>query len=72
LPSPEISNYIPHTFDYIELPLAQRREPRINAGKPPSRYGYEHDIANFISYAHVSPAYRTFIASLQTVPIPKD
>jgi hypothetical protein len=72
LPSPEISNYIPHTFDYIELPLAQRREPRINAGKPPSRYGYEHDIANFISYAHVSPAYRTFIASLQTVPIPRD
>ena len=40
--------------------------------KPPSRCGYEHDIAKYVSYSSVSPAYRTFIASLQAVPIPKD
>ncbi len=31
-----------------------------------------HDIANYISYSNVSPTYKTFIPSLQIVPIPKD
>ena len=63
--------------DHVELPLAQRRDTRSNFGKPPVRYGFEHpstdyDIANFISYSRLSPAFRAFVTSLQTVPIPKD
>ena len=59
------------------MPLAQCRDTRSNFGKPPARYGFEHpstdhDIANFLSYSHLSPAYRAFVASLQTVPIPRD
>jgi hypothetical protein len=65
------------TSEHVELPLAQRRDTRSNFGKPPVRYGFEHpstdhDIANFLSYSLLSPAYRAFVASLQTVPIPRD
>jgi hypothetical protein len=70
--SPTPAGNISPIFEHVELPLAQSREPRVNTGKPPSRYGYEHDIAKYVSYSNVSPAYRTFIASLQAVPIPKD
>jgi hypothetical protein len=31
-----------------------------------------HDIGNFVSYESLSPSYRAFVASLQTVSIPKD
>jgi hypothetical protein len=51
-------------LDHLELPLAQRREPRVNARKRPPCLGFENDIVSFIGYSHVSPAYRTFIASL--------
>ena len=34
----------------------------------PSRYRY--DIANFIFYESISPAYRSFIASLESISIP--
>jgi hypothetical protein len=56
------------SLENLDLPLAQRREYRVNARRPPSRFGFEHvstkhDIANFMSYCHVSPTYRTFIAS---------
>jgi hypothetical protein len=54
------------------LSLAQRRAPRVNAEKPHPHLGFENDIANFIPYSHISPAYRTFIISLQIVSIPKD
>jgi hypothetical protein len=70
--SPVPTGNIPSTLEHVELPLAQRKDPRANVGKPPSRYGFEHDIAMYVSYSSVSPAYRTFVASLQTVPIPKD
>jgi hypothetical protein len=65
------------TPEHVELSLAQRRDTRSNFGKPPVRYGFEHpstdhDIANFLSYSRLSPAYRAFVASLQTVPIPRD
>jgi hypothetical protein len=71
------SGNVPPIPEHVELPLAQRRDTRPNFGKPPVRYGFEHpstdhDIANFLSYSHLSPTYRAFIASLQTVPIPKD
>ena len=68
---PSAGNVSP-TFEPVELPIAQSRDRRVNAEKPPSRYGYEHDIAKYVSYSSVSPTYRTFIASLQAVPIPKD
>jgi len=75
-PSGSSGNVSP-ILEQVELPLAQRRDTRSNFGKPPVRYGFEHpstehDIANFISYSRLSPAYRAFVASLQTVPIPRD
>jgi hypothetical protein len=54
------------------LSLTQYRAPRVNAGKPPHRLGFENDITNFIAYSRVSPTYRTFIASSQTMSISKD
>ncbi|XP_078158439.1 putative mitochondrial protein AtMg00820 [Carex rostrata] len=52
-------------------PLSVRRTPRENAGIPPDRYGFLHEIAQFVSYSHISPVHRAFIASLDTVSIPK-
>ena len=51
--------------------LSVRRTPRENAGIPPDRYGFPHEIAQFVSYSHISPVHRAFIASLDTVSIPK-
>ena len=55
-----------------DLPIALRKGTRTSAGMPPQRYGFEHDISNYVSYASLSPAYRAFVASLQSVKIPKD
>jgi hypothetical protein len=67
-PSPSssltLTGNVSPNLDHIGLSLAQRREP--------PRLGFENDIANFIGYSRVSTTYRTFIASLQTVSIPKD
>jgi hypothetical protein len=54
------------------LPIALRKATRTRAGMPPKRYGFEHDIGKFVSYASLSPAYKAFVASLQSVQIPKD
>ncbi|KAL8111350.1 hypothetical protein AgCh_019173 [Apium graveolens] len=54
------------------LPIVVHREPRATAGKPPVRYGFEHDISNYVSYTSITPAYKTFIASLQSVSIPRN
>jgi hypothetical protein len=51
--------------------MSVRRTPRLNAGVPPDRYGFPHDIAQFVSYSHISPAHGAFIASLDIVSIPK-
>ncbi|WVZ87161.1 hypothetical protein U9M48_033847 [Paspalum notatum var. saurae] len=62
----------------INLPIALRKEVRSKAGKPRVRYGFEddnedkNDIANYVSYESVSSTYRAFIASLQSVSIPRD
>jgi len=56
----------------IDLPIALRKEARSTAGKPPVKYGFEHDIGNYVSYESLSPAYKAFIASLQSAQIPKD
>ncbi|WVZ66155.1 hypothetical protein U9M48_015421 [Paspalum notatum var. saurae] len=58
-------------LDHLDLPLSLRRDRR--TCRPVNRLGFEqHDLANFISYSNISPAYKTFIASLQTMPIPND
>jgi hypothetical protein len=54
----------------MDWPIALRKG--IRAGKPPERYSDEHDIANYVSYTSLSPSYRAFIASLQSVMIPRD
>jgi len=54
------------------LPIALRKGTRAKAGVPPSRYRFEHDISNYVSYAFLSPAYRAFVASLQSAQIPRD
>jgi len=56
----------------VDLPIALRKEARSTTGKPPTRYGFEHDISNYVSYESLSPAYRAFIATLQATHIPKD
>jgi hypothetical protein len=62
------------TEDYgtYDLPIAIRKGARAKAGVPPTRYGYEHDISNYVSYASLSPSYRAFVTSLHSVAIPKD
>ena len=42
----------------IDLPIALRKEARSTAGKPLVKYGFEHDISNYVSYESLSPAYR--------------
>jgi hypothetical protein len=55
-----------------DLPIAIRKGARAKAGVPPTRYGYEHDIGNYVSYASLSPSYRAFVASLHSIAIPRD
>ena len=38
----------------------------------PAEFFYDHDIENFVPYEALSPSYRVFVASLQTMSIPKD
>ena len=33
---------------HINLPIALRKESRSTTGKPPTRYGFEHDICNCV------------------------
>jgi hypothetical protein len=56
----------------INLPIALWKDARAKAGIPPLRYGFEHNITNYVSYASLSHAYRAFVASLQSIVIPKD
>jgi hypothetical protein len=60
------------TRDSVDLAIALKKGIRAGARKPPKRYRYEHDIANYVSYTSLSPSYRAFIASLQSVMIPRD
>ena len=57
----------------IDGKIALRRTTRTTAGIPEKRYGFNvNDIGNYVSYEALSPAYKAFVASLQTVSIPKD
>ncbi|WVZ50418.1 hypothetical protein U9M48_001671, partial [Paspalum notatum var. saurae] len=66
--SPEVELDHPLSDD---LPIALRKSTRTNAGVPRPRYGFE-DISNYVSYASLSSSYKSFLASLQLVQIPKD
>jgi hypothetical protein len=55
-----------------DLPIALRKDARVKAGIPSPRYGFEHDMSNYVSYASLSLAYMAFVASLEFVVIPKD
>ena len=46
----------------LNLPIALRKGKR----------GANHDISNYVSYECLSPSYRTFVASLQSMSIPTD
>ncbi|KAF9661127.1 hypothetical protein SADUNF_Sadunf19G0035400 [Salix dunnii] len=54
-PSTSDSNY---TGDMIPLPspdpMVLRRTSRSNAGHPPDRFGFPHDIAQFVSYSNIT------------------
>ncbi|KAJ3668810.1 hypothetical protein LUZ61_022792 [Rhynchospora tenuis] len=52
-------------------PITLRRTSRSNAGHPPDRYGFPHDIAQFVSYSNISHVHGAFIASLDSVTLPK-
>jgi len=54
------------------LPIALRKGTRAAATKPIEKYGFEHDISNYVSYDALSPSYRAFVTLLQTVLIPSD
>uniref|UniRef100_A0ACD6APZ5 Uncharacterized protein n=2 Tax=Avena sativa TaxID=4498 RepID=A0ACD6APZ5_AVESA len=60
------------TRDSMDLPIALRKGIRVGAKKPPNWYRDEHDIANYVSYTSLSTNYMAFIASLQSVEIPRD
>jgi hypothetical protein len=55
-----------------DIPIASQKEPKSGAEVPPKRYGFDHDISNYVSYASLSPEYNAFLASLQSVTIPRD
>jgi hypothetical protein len=60
---------IPLNSPLTFMPL--RRTSRANAGCPPDRYDFLHNIAQFVSYSNISPAHTSFIASLDSVFILK-
>jgi hypothetical protein len=53
-PSPASSS---QAIDSIPDPhVLPRRTTRVNAGRPPSRFGCKTDISNLVSYAYIPPA----------------
>jgi hypothetical protein len=64
-----------YTSDMIPLPspspMSLRRTSRSNVGISPDRYGFSHDIAQFVSYSNIFLTHGAFIASLDSVTLPK-
>lgn len=54
----------------IDWPIALRKGRQAAASKPVNRYGFEQNIANYLSYDGLSSSYKAFIASLQSVSVP--
>ena len=56
----------------LNVPIALRKQPRITAGKLPSKL-CPYDVSNYVSYASLGSQYKSFIAALDsTLPIPRD
>jgi hypothetical protein len=58
--TPSLSSDFKYTGDMIYLPsppspMSLRGTSRNNAGIPPDRYGFSHDIAQFVSYSNIFP-----------------
>jgi hypothetical protein len=51
--SPPINGNNPSILEHVELPLAQRRDPRVNARKPPPCYGFEMTLLSLVSHLHI-------------------
>lgn len=60
------------TSTSMDLPVALRKETRGAGREPPDRYGFKHDISNYVSYEALSSSYKAFVASFQIATIPKD
>jgi hypothetical protein len=74
--TPLLSSDSEFTGDMILLlsapsPMTLRRTSRSNAGLSPDRYGFPHNIAQFVSYSNISPTLGAFITSLDSVMLPK-
>jgi hypothetical protein len=55
----------------MDLPIALRKGTRACVERLQKKYD-ECDIGNFVSYEALSPSYKAFVASLQSVSIPTD
>jgi hypothetical protein len=70
----EPSAIIPNSSNVHDIPIALRKS--IRSRDIPARLkdcvGYKHDMAKFIFYDNCSPFFKTFIASLDSISIPKD
>ena len=61
------------SVDTEDLPIALRKGTREKAGIPGPKYGFDaNDIGNYVSYEALSPAHKSFVASLQLVSLPTD
>jgi hypothetical protein len=56
----------------LDMPIALRKGIRAATSKQIDRYGLVHKISNYVSYEALSPSYKAFVASLQSIAIPTD
>jgi hypothetical protein len=70
-PSSSVPHDEPEIIDVSSTSEAEI-DARAKAAIPPPRYGFEHYISNYVTYASLSPAYGAFVTSLQSVVIPKN
>ena len=70
----EPSTIIPNPPIVHNLPIALRKPVRRPVTPPRLKdyVGHKHDIAKFISYDNCNPLFKSFIASLDSISIPKD
>ena len=70
----EPSTVIPNLPIVHDLPIALRKPVRRPVTPPHLKdyVGHKHDIAKFISYDNCNPLFKSFIASLDSISIPKD
>jgi hypothetical protein len=63
------NNTSPHYTD-LNVPIAQRKQPRLTVGKLPSKFT-PYNVSNYLSYTTVETSYKSSIATLDVAePIP--